>query len=188
MTLFLVYEKGNGNPYPVRPYRSRDYLISSEPSTLYRSNLPYFDDDSLGNRKSIYKETDLDRIRTHPNDTMKTLPMNRVITSDSHEDQQINPPLTMQRRSSFQAATQLNNFDFYSNPESYLFVDKSFMSSIDRHPPYSSESDRHNHDYSSTSSYSKINNPNSQQRAKAKQTSVEISSKYIFNNDDGIFV
>ena len=187
----IVYEKNNGNDsaYPVRPYRSRDYLISSEPSALYRSNLPYPDDEAISNRKSIFKDTDVNRHRTYPNETLQTLPIDRNQTLISPSDsQQSNPPLTMQRRSSFQAATQLNNFDFYSNPDSsYLVLEKPFIPSIDRQPPYSNESDRRSHDYYSSFSYLK-STPISPPKNKSKRTSVESSSKYIFNNDDGIFV
>lgn len=192
MFFSLVYEKaiGNGTTYPPRPYRSRDYLISSEPSTSHRTNFPYLDDELISNRRSILKETDLDRIRIHPNETMKTLPINRnqtYITPSNSQEEQSNlppPPLPIQRRPSFQAATQLNNLDFYSNPDSYFFLDKpTFLPSFERNP-YSTELDKRSNDYSS--SYSK-SNPISQ-KMKNKRTSVESSSKFIFNNDDGIFV
>ncbi|CAF1494723.1 unnamed protein product, partial [Adineta steineri] len=100
-------QNGNGTTYPVRPfrpYRSKDHLISYESSTLYRSN-PQFksmystDDDIISSRRNTFKETDLDH------------PLN-VSNDQLNEKNQI--PIAMQRRSSFQTTTKLNNLDFYT--------------------------------------------------------------------------
>ncbi|CAF1147665.1 unnamed protein product [Adineta steineri] len=105
---------GNGTTYPVRPYRSKDHLISYESSTLYRSN-PQFksiysaDDDIISSRRNTFKETDLDH------------PLN-VSNDQLNETNQI--PIAMQRRSSFQTTTKLNNLDFYTTQELFYFLDK----------------------------------------------------------------
>ncbi|CAF1130695.1 unnamed protein product [Adineta steineri] len=107
-------QNGNGTTYPVRPYRSKDHLISYESSTLYRSN-PQFksiysaDDDIISSRRNTFKETDLDH------------PLN-VSNDQLNETNQI--PIAMQRRSSFQTTTKLNNLDFYTTQELFYFLDK----------------------------------------------------------------
>ena len=78
-------QNGNGFGHPVRPYRSKDHLISSEPSTLHRPNgalksIYSADDELIFNRRSTLKETDLDRMLHSPlqrsngtaNSSMKT--------------------------------------------------------------------------------------------------------------------
>ncbi|CAF1130588.1 unnamed protein product [Adineta steineri] len=107
MSFVHLKQNGNGTTYPVRPfrpYRSKDHLISYESSTLYRSN-PQFksmystDDDIISSRRNTFKETDLDH------------PLN-VSNDQLNEKNQI--PIAMQRRSSFQTTTKLNNLDFYT--------------------------------------------------------------------------
>ncbi|CAF1365858.1 unnamed protein product [Adineta steineri] len=143
MSFVHLKQNGNGTTYPVRPYRSKDHLISYESSTLYRNN-PQFksmystDDDVISSRRNTFKETDLDHPLNVSNDqlngTIKTLPINRnrtlLSTFDSQQDQlnetnQI--PVAMQRRSSFQTATKLNNLDFYTTQESFYFLDKQII-------------------------------------------------------------
>jgi hypothetical protein len=70
---------------------------------------------------------------------MKTLPINRNRTLFSTFDSQKegynesnNIPVTMQRRSSFQVATKLNNLDFDIKPESFYFLDKQLTKSTQR--------------------------------------------------------
>lgn len=138
----IVHLKQNGHStsYPVRPYRSKDQLVSSEPSTLHRNNPPFKsfytnDDDIISNRRSIFKETDLDHVHNLSNGIVKTLPINRnralVTPMDSQEGSSLGP-LTIQRRSSFQAATQLNSLDFYSTPDPFYFLDKQILKTSHR--------------------------------------------------------
>jgi hypothetical protein len=154
MYFLLVHLKQNGNgiSYPVRPYRSKDYLISSEPSTLHRYNPPFkslysTDDEIISNRRSILKETDLDHIHNLSNGTIKTLPINRnrtIFSTPDSQKEQYNEsnqvPITMQRRSSFQAATQLNGLDFYTKSDPFYFLDKQLLKPTQRNH-YSPERD-----------------------------------------------
>ena len=151
--LILAYANpnGNGSTYPVRPYRSKDQLIASEPSTLYRHHPPAFkslyqtDPEASSTKRNTLKETDLDHLiasakKQGANGTMnsaKTLPINRDRTLFSSVNAN---PLTMQRRSSFQVATKLNNFDFYSSKEPVFFFDKPPLNPIQRNH-YSPERD-----------------------------------------------
>jgi hypothetical protein len=147
---FLVHLKQNGNgiSYPVRPYRSKDYLIASEPSTLYRYNPPFkslysTDDEIIPNRRSILKETDLDNVHHLSNGTIKTLPINRnrtIFSSNDSSNESNHGPITIQRRSSFQAATQLNSLDFYTTSDPFYFLDKQLIKPTQRNH-YSPESD-----------------------------------------------
>jgi hypothetical protein len=148
--IYLVHSKQNGNgaAYPVRPYRSKDYLISSEPSTLHRPYPPLKSmystaDEIIPNRRSILKETDLDHIinlsSERSNGTIKTLPINRNRTLFSTPDSQKEEynesnqvPITIQRRSSFQTATKLNSLDFYKPQEPFYFLDKQLIKPIQR--------------------------------------------------------
>ena len=151
---------GNGITYPIRPYRSKDYMISSDSSTIYRHNPPLksistAEDEIISNRRSTLKETHLDHIlnSTHgrSDGTMKTLLINRnraiysPIVPQQEERRESNLfPATMQRRSSFQTATQLNSVDFNGIPESFYFLDKKLVKPMQRnhHPP-----DRASHEY-----------------------------------------
>jgi hypothetical protein len=83
------------------------------------------------------------------NGTIKTLSINRNRTlfsgSDSHNES--NPmPITIQRRSSFQAATQLNSLDFYTTSEPFYFLDKQLIKSTQRNH-YSPERDLHEREH-----------------------------------------
>ena len=157
--MFLVYAKqnGNGSTYPVRPYRSKDQLIASEPSTLHRHHPPSFkslystDPEGSSAKRNTLKETDLDHLiasskkpgANGPVDTAKTLPLNR----DRTLFRSINPnPLTMQRRSSFQTATKLNSLDFYSSKEPVFFFDKPSLHPTQRNH-YSPERDLRERDF-----------------------------------------
>lgn len=161
-------QNGNGTAYPVRPYRSKDYLISSEASTLPRQNAPLrgiysTDDDFVPPRRGTLKETDLDRLinnssnstatgSTSATATIKTLPLNRTRPLFSafgpqpsqpanHDDN--NPPLlpfSLQRRSSFQTATKVNGFDFYKSQEPFYLIDRQLMKGHQRNH-YSPERD-----------------------------------------------
>ncbi|CAF0986525.1 unnamed protein product [Rotaria magnacalcarata] len=150
-SLVHVKQNGNGITYPVRPYRSKDYLISGEPSELHRNNTPFKpicppDDETPSNCRSTFKETDLDHMLDLSNErsdgTMsntKTLLINRnrtVFTPyDSKNESNYDSnhfPVTMQRRSSFQAATKLNSLDFSTTPESFYFLDKQLIKSSQR--------------------------------------------------------
>lgn len=56
-------QNGHSIVHPVRPYRSKDHLVSSEPSTLRRMHSKTKPDaETLSSRRSTYKETDLDHI------------------------------------------------------------------------------------------------------------------------------
>jgi hypothetical protein len=82
-------QNGNGTSHPVRPYRSKDYLISSETSTIPRPTAPLrgiyaTEDDFIPIRRNTLKETDLDELLASPKSngsaataTIKTLPLNR---------------------------------------------------------------------------------------------------------------
>ncbi|CAF3767718.1 unnamed protein product [Rotaria sordida] len=172
----LVHVKQNGSAitYPVRPYRSKDYIVSSQASTLLRNNPSHKNicstkDEIKSNRRSTAKETDLDHILHLSNEqtngtisTMKTLPINRNHTNffpfDSSQNEQQNElnqyPETLQRRSSFQVATKLNNLDFYTKPESFYFLDKQIRKPIQRNH-YSPE---HNHSSYSNTDFNRQNN------------------------------
>jgi hypothetical protein len=169
--LFIVVvhlkQNGNGAAYPVRPYRSKDYLISSESSTLPRHNptlrsIYSADDDFVSPRRNTLKETDLDRLlgsSTPATDspataTIKTLPLNRtrplfsafgpqtqVPLSPAIQQEDNQPlPFTMQRRSSFQTATKINGFDFYKTQEPFYLIDRQLMKTSQRNH-YSPERD-----------------------------------------------
>ncbi|UJR31889.1 hypothetical protein I4U23_019363 [Adineta vaga] len=89
-SLVHLKQNGNGTAYPVRPYRSKDYLISTDISTSQRSNPPnrgiYTPEDECSSpRRNTLKETDLDQLIGSSNTTgssatatIKTLPLNRT--------------------------------------------------------------------------------------------------------------
>ena len=161
--MFLkVHLKQNGNEtiYPVRPYRSKDYLISTESSTLHRHNptlksMYSAEDESTSSRRNTLKETDLDQLLGSPNSagssataTIKALPLscNRPLFSDFglqklSDDETSQYPLTVQRRSSFQAATKLNSFDFYRMQEPFFLSDRQTMKMNQYNHHYSPERD-----------------------------------------------
>ncbi|CAF1279939.1 unnamed protein product [Adineta ricciae] len=149
MSLIHVKQNGNGATYPVRPYRSKDHLLSYESSSLYRNSTQQFrsvysaEDDNSSNRRHTFKETDLDHAinpTLDPSERMtKTLPNNRnrsIVSSTDSSHIQSNDlssvPSTMQRRSSFQAATKTNHFELSSTPESFYFLDKQISKSTQR--------------------------------------------------------
>ncbi|UJR14833.1 hypothetical protein I4U23_001818 [Adineta vaga] len=149
MSLVHVKQNGNGTTYPVRPYRSKDHLLSYESSSLYRHNQPFksiyaANDEAISNRRNTFKETDLDRALNSTSDlserTTKTLPINRnrtVLSSTDCQHEQANDsnsiPSAMQRRASFQTATKLNHFEFSSStPEPYYFLDKQIIKPTQR--------------------------------------------------------
>ncbi|CAF4568039.1 unnamed protein product [Rotaria sp. Silwood1] len=159
----LVHFKQNGNEtaYPVRPYRSKDYLISNDSSTSNRSHPPLrsiysTEDELISSRRNTLKETDLDQLLNSNNTTgssatatIKSLPLTRnrpLFTAFNPQQQQqqqdeSNPyPLTVQRRSSFQAATKLNSFDFYKIQEPFYLIDRQSIKMNQRNN-YSPERD-----------------------------------------------
>ncbi|CAF3351027.1 unnamed protein product [Rotaria socialis] len=158
----LVHAKhnGNGTAYPVRPYRSKDYLISNDASTSHRNVPPvrsiYSTDDEINaSRRNTLKETDLDQLLGSTNPagssataTIKTLPLTRTRPLfaafgpqlQHHTDETMPQPLTIQRRSSFQAATKLNGFDFYKSQEPFYLIDRQMMKMNQRNN-YSPERD-----------------------------------------------
>jgi hypothetical protein len=155
---FLVHLKqnGNGTAYPVRPYRSKDYLISSEASN--RNNAPLrgiytTEDELITPRRNTLKETDLDQLIGSTNTanssataTIKTLPINRTrplfsaFGPQTPYDETHLVPLSTQRRSSFQTATKLNNFDFYTAQEPFYLMDRQLMK-VNQRNSYSPERD-----------------------------------------------
>jgi len=142
--LDLTYENSNGktsHSHPIRPYRSKDYLISSEPSTLHRPNpmlksLYSNDDDFQSNRRSLFKETDLDRYAG----TVKPSANNRNRSSTSTTND--SDLVSIQRRPSFQAATKFSTLDFYTTSEPFYFLDKQLTKSSQRNH-YSPYANRH---------------------------------------------
>ncbi|CAF0878185.1 unnamed protein product [Adineta ricciae] len=164
-SLVHLKQNGNGTAYPVRPYRSKDYLISTETSTSQRSNPTirgiYTPEDEFPSlRRNTLKETDLDQLISSTNTngssataTIKTLPLNRTRpvfaafpSHDQSKQQQAHSqhvdhnPLTVQRRSSFQNATKLNGLDFYSTQEPFYLLDRQMMK-INQRNSYSPERD-----------------------------------------------
>ncbi len=157
---FLVHLKqnGNGTAYPVRPYRSKDYLISSEASNLPRNNTPFrsiysTEDELTSPRRNTLKETDLDQLLGSTNNagssataTIKTLQLNRTrplfaaFGPQGQFEEPNHPPLTIQRRSSFQTATKLNALDFYTAQEPFYLIDRQMMKTNHRNH-YSPERD-----------------------------------------------
>ena len=162
-------QNGNGTAYPVRPYRSKDYLISAESSTLPRQNGPFrgiysTDDDFVPPRRNTLKETDLDQLLGPSNKagssataTIKTLPLNRTrplfsafgpqnqlplasANTSLQTDDNGPVPFSMQRRSSFQTATKVNGFDFYKSQEPFYLIDRQMMRGHQRNQ-YSPERD-----------------------------------------------
>lgn len=173
MTTYLANGKQNGNgiAYPVRPYRSKDYLISSEPSTLPRQQngqlreIYAAEEDFIPIRRNTLKETDLDQLLNSPNGnrssgtaTIKTLPVTRprplfsgfgaqvalplasVVGSTVAADELNNYPYTMQRRSSFQAATKLHGFDYFKTNEPFYLLERN-MNKPNQRNNYSPERD-----------------------------------------------
>lgn len=160
--IFLVHLKqnGNGTAYPVRPYRSKDYLISSESSNPQRANAPSrsiysTEEELISTRRNTLKETDLDQLLGSPSNvgssataTIKSLPLNRTRPLFAAfgpqvpplDDPNTHPPLTVQRRSSFQAATKLNGLDFYTTQEPFYLLDRQMMK-INQRNHYSPERD-----------------------------------------------
>jgi hypothetical protein len=158
--VFLVHLKqnGNGTAYPVRPYRSKDYSISSESSNIHHNNPPFrsiysTEDELISSRRNPLKETDLDKLLGSTNNagssataTIKTLPLNRsrplfaAFGPQYQHDDSNHPPLTIQRRSSFQAATKLNGLDFYTAQEPFYLIDRQIMKMNQRNN-YSPERD-----------------------------------------------
>ncbi|CAF2879252.1 unnamed protein product [Rotaria sp. Silwood2] len=172
-SLVHLKQNGNGITYPVRPYRTKDYIVSSEASTLHRNNLSHknessTEDEIRSNQRSTLKETDLDHILHLSNErsdgtisTMKTLLINRNHTIYSPIDSQKEQynesnqyPGTMQRRSSFQVATKLNSLDFYTTPESFYFLDKQVIKPTQRNH-YSPEHEHNREKNRDHSSYTK---------------------------------
>jgi len=158
--LLLVHLKqnGNGTAYPVRPYRSKDYLISSESSNTNRNNTAFrsiysTEDELTSPRRNPLKETDLDKLLGSTNNagssataTIKSLQLNRnrPLFAAFGPQQQYNdinqPPLTIQRRSSFQTATKLNGLDFYTSQEPFYLIDRQTMK-MNQRSNYSPERD-----------------------------------------------
>lgn len=157
--LVHLKQNGNGTAYPVRPYRSKDYLISSDSSNSQRTNAPSrsiysTEEDLIPARRNTLKETDLDQLLGSPSNvgssataTIKTLPLNRTrplfaaFGPQPNLDETItHPPLTVQRRSSFQAATKLNGLDFYTAQEPFYLLDRQMMK-INQRNHYSPERD-----------------------------------------------
>ncbi|CAF5135022.1 unnamed protein product, partial [Rotaria sp. Silwood1] len=67
-------QNGNETAYPVRPYRSKDYLISNDSSTSNRSHPPLrsiysTEDELISSRRNTLKETDLDQLLNSNNTT-----------------------------------------------------------------------------------------------------------------------
>jgi hypothetical protein len=134
------------------------------------------------------------------NATMKTLPINRnrtVFTPTDSQDEQTNPaPVTMQRRSSFQAATKLNSLDFYNPSEPFYFLDKQLIKPTQRNH-YSSEQDKRRNtliveNQMLTSGYSNRTNSFNDQSVH-EMNSTEENKNFILTHenhyrDDGIFV
>lgn len=151
-------ENGNGTAYPVRPYRSKDYLLSHDSSTPHRNHAPLksiysTEDESNSSRRNTLKETDLDQLLGSGNAagssataTIKTLPLTRnrplfAAFGPQHPHDETHPyPLTIQRRSSFQAATKLNAFDFYRTQEPFYLLDRQMMK-MNQRGTYSPERD-----------------------------------------------
>lgn len=157
--LVHLKQNGNGTAYPVRPYRSKDYLISSESSNPARINAPSrslysTEEDLIPARRNTLKETDLDQLLGSPSNvgssataTIKSLPLNRTRPLFAAfgpqaplDDPNTHPPLTVQRRSSFQAATKLNGLDFYTTQEPFYLLDRQMMK-INQRNHYSPERD-----------------------------------------------
>jgi hypothetical protein len=156
--LVHLKQNGNGTAYPVRPYRSKDYLISSESSNTQRTNAPLrsiysTEDELIPPRRNTLKETDLDQLLGSTNNagssataTIKSLQLNRTRPMFSGFGPQLppddltHPPLTIQRRSSFQAATKLNGLDFYTSQEPFYLIDRQMMKMNQRNN-YSPERD-----------------------------------------------
>ncbi|CAF0988277.1 unnamed protein product [Adineta steineri] len=162
-------QNGNGTTYPVRPYRSKDYLVSSETSKSYGNNPPLRsiytpEEEFVSARRNTLKETDLDQLLGSTNTTgssatatIKTLPQNRTrplfAAYATHDQQQLQlqqqqkqrdesnlHPLTIQRRSSFQTATKLNGLDFYTSQEPFYLIDRQMMK-MNQRGNYSPERD-----------------------------------------------
>jgi hypothetical protein len=158
LSIVHIKQNGNGTAYPVRPYRSKDYLISSETSTSHRNSAPLrgiysTEDELITPRRNTLKETDLDQLIGSTNKagssataTIKTLPLNRTrplfaaFGPQQPYDESNLLPLTTQRRSSFQTATKLNNFDFYTAQEPFYLMDKQLMK-VNQRNSYSPERD-----------------------------------------------
>jgi hypothetical protein len=131
------------------------------------------------------------------NATMKTLPINRnrtLITNptDSPQEQTSQFPVTMQRRSSFQAATKLNSLDFYTPSEPFYFLDKQLIKPTQRNH-YSPEREKRRNTLivENQMSTDQINSYNDQ--SIHEMTSTEENKKFILTHenryyDDGIFV
>jgi hypothetical protein len=161
--LVHLKQNGNGTAYPVRPYRSKDYLISSETSSnTYRNNahlrsIYTTEDELVSSRRNPLKETDLDKLLGSTNSagssataTIKNLSLNRnrplfaafgpqtpqTQLDDSNSN---HPPLTIQRRSSFQTATKLNALDFYTAQEPFYLIDRQIK--MNQRSTYSPERD-----------------------------------------------
>lgn len=158
---FLVVhlkQNGNGTAYPVRPYRSKDYLITSETGNTPRNNAAYrtvyaTDEDFKSLPRNPLKETDLDQLLGSPSNvnssamaTIKTLPLNHprplfaAFGPQTPIDELNQTPLINQRRSSFQAATKLNGLDFYTAQEPFYLIDRQMMKTNQR-STYSPERD-----------------------------------------------
>ncbi|CAF4678245.1 unnamed protein product [Rotaria sp. Silwood2] len=159
MTLILHFKQnGNGTAYPVRPHRSKDYLIGTDSSASNRTNPPLrsiysTEDELISSRRNTLKETDLDQLLSSSNTTgssatatIKSLPLTRnrplfAAFNPQQQQDESNPyPLTIQRRSSFQAATKLNSFDFYKSQEPFYLIDRQSMKMTQRNN-YSPERD-----------------------------------------------
>ncbi|CAF3221358.1 unnamed protein product [Rotaria sp. Silwood2] len=151
-------QNGNGTAYPVRPHRSKDYLIGTDSSASNRTNPPLrsiysTEDELISPRRNTPKETDLDQLLSSSNTTgssatatIKSLPLTRnrplfAAFNPQQQQDESNPyPLTIQRRSSFQAATKLNSFDFYKSQEPFYLIDRQSMKMTQRNN-YSPERD-----------------------------------------------
>lgn len=133
--------------------------MSSDSSTLYRNNpsnktSSSTEDEIISNRRSTLKETDLDNINMTSGErydgtlsNIKTLSINRnpanlsPLAFQNEQYQETNKFLnTTQRRSSFQAATQLNSLDFYTTSDRFYFLDKNVIKPTPRNH-YSPERD-----------------------------------------------
>lgn len=151
----------------------------------------------MSNRRSILKETDVDRMLSSANATMKTLPINRnrtlfTPTDSQHEQTTPTPLVTMQRRSSFQAATKLNSLDFYNPTEPFYFLDKPLIKPTQRNH-YSSEHDKRRNtliveNQMLTSGYSNRTNSYNDQMNSTEENKNFILTHENRYRDDGIFV
>jgi hypothetical protein len=188
-TIFLVDVKQNGNGivYPVRPYRSKDYSMTSErrhnPSTFkshYSTGIH-----RSSPRRTTLKETDLDHMTrslskhvvNESMENLRVLPIDRVQTISPTRN---TIPLTMQRRSSFQTATKLNGFDVYSKQQPVCFFDKSSNNPAQRHH-YSPERDLRERDI--YRERRRADSPHWNQQTSHRNNSVVMDNDYLNKND-----